>query len=737
MAGARSCLLVFAACVALGSCGGGAPEATHPQALTQLAAAPSPYGVVSAAVAVEQLLDFAEATYGSVFPSHKQTQTFQRYRYRHYPETGVLVGVAVGVVPGDGLVESGVYVLGGPFGGTPQYVGLLASFVTPVVPMNSVLPAAPTLSAVYVAQLSSAPKGAGAACSNRAAWASAAPKVTAITAQADAKLGQAFPPWNTSLYMAWRTSDLHQSMMADRKGWLYYLVIAECAAWQGKYISTINMVLRELATQPTWIAPAQDPKLRAYNEGHWFMDLMSASMARELAQSLYMLGDRVDSETRQIVMNALETRVFAPVRKTLTDGADGWWLTVDHNWNAVILADVAGAALSVIPSRHDRARFAAMGQHYSQYHIAEYPASGYGIEGPGYWIYGMKHLAMLRHHLHEASGGQVDLLANAKLQAISLYAARIEMTPLGVLAPFGDSHPLTSMDDQTTGYLAAAYGTPGAWPGSAQVRVNPWFPNDMPTVEAAMLLTASVPLAQGWATGDFGWPGLRSYFSDVGVLVTRSALTEAVPLAATIKSAGNTNHSHDDVGSYAIAMNSANVAGDVGRGQYTSRTFSDQRRTVLWINSYGHPVPVVGGRQQVDATTATNTVLSTNFTEGLDEISMNMAPAYALPGGWSLTRSLRNDRVARKIAIQDDFSGFSIPQDFESPITTLGTWTQLAADRLELRNGRENVQVLIEASGAFFINGQAITDDGLTFQRIAIHLSAPATAGWIRVTYSR
>ena len=110
-------------------------------------------------------------------------------------------------------------------------------------------------------------------------------------------------------------------------------------------------------------------------------------------------------------------------------------------------------------------------------------------------------------------------------------------------------------------YLAAAYGNSGSWPGNARSSVNPWYMNDMPLVEASMLLTESVPVATGFESGDFGWPGLRSYFADVGVLVTRSPTTEINALAATIKSAGNANHSHDDVGSYAIAVNGQDRGG--------------------------------------------------------------------------------------------------------------------------------------------------------------------------------
>lgn len=590
------------------------------------------------------------------------------------------------------------------------------------------------LTTVYVAKLPVAPEGTGAPCSNRAAWQDAGGKITAITAQADALLPQPFPAWSTSLYLS--PNSVGDAMMAARKAWLYPLVLAECASWQGKYTAAIRTTLRELATQPAWAGSATDPTMRGINDGDWYQDLMSTSLAHELAQALYLLGDRVDADTRALVAAALETRIFQPVRRTLVDGYNSWWLTVSHNWNAVMLADIVGAALAVIPSRQDRAGFAAVGQQYIKSFVNPFPDSGYGHEGPGYWTYGVKHFAVLRHRLHESSAGAVDLFKAAKPRAFSLYAARIEMTPQGAVAPIGDSHMGTTVDAQTRAYLAAAYGNSGSWPGTAQVRVDPWHLNDMPLVEASMLLTESVPVATGFESGDFGWPGLRSYFADVGVLVTRSPTTEVNALAATIKSAGNANHSHDDVGSYAIAVNGQVLAGDVGIGNYTARTFSPQRREIKWINSWGHPVPVVGGRWQSDATAAVNTVLSTSFTDAADDIAIDMAPAYALPGGWSLVRRLRNDRASRVIVVQDEFSGFAVPQSFEVPITTTGTWTQLAPNRLRLQR-QQQVEALLEASAPFSIVGEQVTEDGLTFQRVAIRLNAPATNGWMRVTFSR
>lgn len=127
--------------VALGSCGGGdraAVSAPSPAgavaALPQradLVAAPSPYGQATPADAAEQLMNFGEARFSQYFPSHQATALFQPFRYRFYPQTGIYLGVAINVVPGAGLVEGGVYVMGGPFGGAPAFQGIVSDIIIP------------------------------------------------------------------------------------------------------------------------------------------------------------------------------------------------------------------------------------------------------------------------------------------------------------------------------------------------------------------------------------------------------------------------------------------------------------------------------------------------------------------------------------------------------------------------------------------------------------------------------
>jgi hypothetical protein len=120
----------------LAGCGGADPAASKPQgpaaASPQRADAPaSPYGQATPIDAAEQLMNFGEAQLGELFPSHQRTSTFLRYHYRFYAQTGIYLAVAIGVLPGDGLVEGGVYVMGGRFGGSPVNVGVVSSFIVP------------------------------------------------------------------------------------------------------------------------------------------------------------------------------------------------------------------------------------------------------------------------------------------------------------------------------------------------------------------------------------------------------------------------------------------------------------------------------------------------------------------------------------------------------------------------------------------------------------------------------
>jgi serine protease len=79
-----------------------------------------------------QLMNFGERAYPQFFPQRPATQVSKPFVYRYHPATGVHIGVVVH--GGTSYVMDGVYVLGGPFGPAPVYVGQVRDFITPSMP---------------------------------------------------------------------------------------------------------------------------------------------------------------------------------------------------------------------------------------------------------------------------------------------------------------------------------------------------------------------------------------------------------------------------------------------------------------------------------------------------------------------------------------------------------------------------------------------------------------------------
>lgn len=83
-----------------------------------------PSALADVASDTEKLLNWAQNSYKDLFPSIRPTQTLEPWLYRFYPETGIYAGVNKN--------DSGVYVLGGRFGGAPKKIDSLAAIITQI-----------------------------------------------------------------------------------------------------------------------------------------------------------------------------------------------------------------------------------------------------------------------------------------------------------------------------------------------------------------------------------------------------------------------------------------------------------------------------------------------------------------------------------------------------------------------------------------------------------------------------
>ena len=221
--------------------------------------------------------------------------------------------------------------------------------------------------------------------------------------------------------------------------------------------------------------------------------------------------------------------------------------------------------------------------------------------------------------------------------------------------------------------------------------------------------------------------GDRTFYQDSGVLVSRPA--RGGRLGVTIKADGNGGHSHNDIGSYSIGLGSTEPVGDPGGPFfYNASTFTSTRYTSKLLNSFGHPVPVVDGQLQLEATKVTAPVLSTSFTPQQDVIAIDLSHAYAVPSLKALTRTMTYTRAASaSVDITDEFT-ITRPVDLEESFPTHGTVRQIDSKTLEFALDGVRLRVAITSPGTFTLTQEKVAEYGVTFTRAGIKLHLDQSA---------
>jgi len=589
------------------------------------------------------------------------------------------------------------------------------------------------------AMLPERPAGFGKPCGDRGFWNSPATRALAGTAAAEAEKlrGQKFPAWSDDLYLDYsRTGNRPpgEQMVRRREAWLCPLVVAECLEDHGRFLPVIQKILSEYAREPSWTLPAHDGNLDNFKRGKFSVDLRSSAFGAELAQALYLLGDRLDPAVRRQVAAALGQRVFAPIRHTLLTGDGTYWLgskssPVQNNWNAVCLAGVVGAARTLLPDRHERAVFIAAGEHYSAYFINGFRDDGYCDEGAGYWAYGFGNYVILREVLADATRGRIELFSNPKIRSIAAYGERIQLLDQ-IAPPFADCHFGTTADVGLTGYCNRVLKT-----GVGGDRPRPSACREKLALQFMTVTPCAAALASGASSAES--TGVRSFFEQAGVLVCRPQPGTACRLSAAIKAGGNSSHSHNDIGSFVIAAGGEILAGDPGGPHaYNNKTFGAERYTYKILNSFGHPVPVVAGRLQRNAAQVHPQVLKTDFTAARDEIQINLQPAYAVPELLTLVRTLRYSRSGRGGVELEDRVAFTKTMSFELGLPTLGRVKQLDARTLQFSLNGESLTAEVETPDGFELASEQIEELGTpAFTRLGLKLRKPVMAATVKVTF--
>jgi hypothetical protein len=145
------------------------------------------------------------------------------------------------------------------------------------------------------------------------------------------------------------------------------------------------------------------------------------------------------------------------------------------------------------------------------------------------------------------------------------------------------------------------------------------------------------------------------------------------------------------------------------------------------LNSFGHPVPEIGGQLQLDATMVHVSVIDNAFSDAEDSISIDMTNAYSVPELKKVTRTLTHSRAGSgSVEVTDAFDLTRGTEIVES-LPTHGTWTKADDHTLLFAYEGARVKATIEAPGAFTITETKVDEYRNPFMRVEVHVPLAAS----------
>ncbi|MGA1196408.1 MAG: heparinase II/III domain-containing protein [Candidatus Latescibacterota bacterium] len=505
---------------------------------------------------------------------------------------------------------------------------------------------------------------------------------------------------------------------------LTLLPLAECLEPTGGYLDVIEEDILRLAQLKSWVHPSNDMAKEIYQGQTMFADLAAFHIASNLVAADYLLGERLKPKLRALIRSEIEWRIFKPFRERIESGKDVyWWVTVTHNWNSVCLAGLLGCALWLKEDLSERAWYVALVEKLIVYSEMGFTKSGFYTEGVGYWGYGFGHYLQIAEMLQMVTRGKLNWLEKPVVKGISQFGARMEIQ-MGRYPTFADC----ARDIQTAPWLvhwlnnrleAKRLNRTTQKPIDSFEHIHFQMANQL-----LLILFHQVDVTQAFE-GDFSG-AIRDWFDDVQFLICRPIQSSKPLLAATFKGGHNgVNHNHNDLGTFTVLLGDRELLTDPGAEVYTNRTFSKDRYESRLLNSFGHPVPVVAGQLQQAGEQAQTVLIQEKFGDDVDELVLNLKPAYDVAHLLELTRRFRYQRSGDGEVVVTDRVAYSVPNTFETALITYANW-QLGEDgAVYIGDGDAVLKVWVTTDSGVLDFDHCVIEESSTPTRLSWRFSVP------------
>ena len=416
----------------------------------------------------------------------------------------------------------------------------------------------------------------------------------------EAALGFEWPGLPATLFLEFQrvgNRSRYENVNWVRRLALRDLVLAEAIGGEGRFLDDIANGIWTTCEETYWGYPAHVNMQRAGVDlpdvEEPTVDLFAAETVAQLAWSLYLLGERLDTVSplvRRRAMVEAKRRVLDPC---LTRD-DFWWMGFDpgphgvNNWNPWINSNWLAAALLLEEDPERRAAAMHKSLRSLDIFLGVYADAGGCDEGPGYWGRAAASLFDCLDLLHSATGGQLDVYGEAKIRNMGAFIYRTHIHD-DYFVNFADASAVT----HPTGSLVTRYGR--AVGDTEMAGFGAWLmggdPSDRGVVEGSLgrILPALFDIPDPPDAAPVQPLPCDAWFDGIQVMVARDVGGTAEGLFVAAKAGHNAeSHNHNDVGNVIVYVNGKPLIVDAGVETYRRQTFSPQRYEIWTMQSAYH-----------------------------------------------------------------------------------------------------------------------------------------------------
>lgn len=407
-----------------------------------------------------------------------------------------------------------------------------------------------------------------------------------------------------------------------------------------------NDLIWSICEETSWVVPAHERK-----ENYTYIDLFSAETATLLAHTLLFLEEKLPSEIKDRIKYEVKKRVMCPY--LFYSEEKYGWVRGHNNWTGVCAGSIGETYLILEENQEilKRALNLVIKQ-LSRFIQRAFAEDGGCLEGISYWNYGLTHYISFSELLYEATDGKINLIPTPKMFKIAQYPYVVYLGN-SKFASFSDAPsqflPHSFIAHRIVERLMEA---PHLFISNRlSERLSEANEQSLTTLplDPAYLHKLASPDPTHWLFGNVIRNILWSLKYENALLEPITLKSIYLPISGIAKlvlspspkltyilacKAGSNNepHNHNDIGSFIFCVNDIVYLTDPGAGLYNRDYFSAKRYENIFANSYGHSVPVIGGKLQSagerfkgELRWISDTKVQVDFTKAYDTKSLKTA----------------------------------------------------------------------------------------------------------------